>query len=92
MSEVVVNRLKQIIAQELDTNLTAEEINESASLFEDGLGLDSIATVELISLIEKHFEIEFSDSELNPEYFENLTILAEFVVNKQERQQIENVV
>lgn len=88
MSASLVNQLKTIIAQELDVNLKIEEINENVSLFEDGLGFDSIATVELISLIEKHFDIEFSDSELNLEYFSNLKVLADFLANKIESQQL----
>ncbi|NEQ09198.1 MAG: acyl carrier protein [Moorea sp. SIO4E2] len=82
MSETIVNQLKEIIAEELDVNIKLEDIDENLSLFEDGLEFDSIATVELISLIEKHFEVEFSDSELNPEYFSNLKVLADFISTK----------
>ncbi|NEP31974.1 acyl carrier protein [Moorena sp. SIO3B2] len=82
MSETIVNQLKEIIAEELDVNIKVEDIDENLSLFEDGLEFDSIATVELISLIEKHFEVEFSDSELNPEYFSNLKVLADFISTK----------
>ncbi|MEB3273795.1 MAG: acyl carrier protein [Prochlorothrix sp.] len=83
MSDTIIAKLKSIIADELDTNLSADEIDESTSLFEDGLGFDSIATVELISLVEKHFDIEFSDAELNPENFGNLKVLASFISSKQ---------
>lgn len=82
MSETVTNKLKTIVAEELDVNLKVEEIDENASLFEDGLGLDSIATVEFISLIEQNFGIEFSDGELNPELFANLKVLADFITAK----------
>lgn len=82
MSETLVNQLKKIIAEELDVNLKAEEIDESASLFEDGLGLDSIAVVELISLIEEKFNFMFSDSELSPEFFSNLNVLANLIGSK----------
>jgi acyl carrier protein len=82
MSETLVNQLKKIIAEELDVNLKAEEIDESASLFEDGLGLDSIAVVEFISLIEEKFNFMFSDSELSPEFFSNLNVLANLIGSK----------
>lgn len=91
MSETVINKLKKIIAEELDVNLIAEEIDENASLFEDGLGFDSIAIVELISFIEERFEIEFSDSELNPEHFSSLKILADFIISKKETPLVEAV-
>ncbi|MBD1219013.1 acyl carrier protein [Aphanizomenon flos-aquae NRERC-008] len=84
MSATVVDKLKKIIAEELDVNLQAEEIDENLPLFEDGLGFDSIATVELISLMENHFSISFSDSELNLASFSNLQVLAEFIAKKME--------
>lgn len=77
-----IEKLKVIIADELDVNLKKEEIDDNASLFEGGLGLDSIVIVELISLIEEKFGIEFADTELSPEYFGNLHVLAEFVSQK----------
>ena len=84
MSETLINQLKTIVAEELDVNLKVEEIDEDASLFEDGLGLDSIATVEFISLIEERFGIEFCEGELNPELFSNLKVLADFITSKQQ--------
>jgi acyl carrier protein len=82
MDKTAVEQLKVIIADELDVNLTKEEIDDNAPLFEGGLGLDSIVIVELISLIEEKFGIEFADTELSPEYFSNLHVLAEFVSEK----------
>lgn len=82
----IISKLKTIIANELDVNLTVDEIDENTSLFEDGLGFDSIATVEMISLVEKHFDVKFADSELSPEYFGNLIILSKFILSKKEAQ------
>jgi acyl carrier protein len=79
MSGALVNQLKTIMAKELDVNLKVEEIDENDSLFEGGLGLDSIAIVELISLVEQHFNFQFSDTELTPESFSNLNVLADFI-------------
>lgn len=80
----LVNQIKMIIAEELDVNLKPEEIDENASLFEDGLGLDSISLVELISLVEQHFGLEFSEQDLGPESFSSLTVLANFISGKLE--------
>jgi acyl carrier protein len=91
MSGTLVNQLKTIMAEELDVNLNVEEIDENASLFEDGLGLDSIAIVELISLVEQHFDFQFSDTDLTPEYFSNLNVLADFISAKLSSQRREAV-
>lgn len=78
----LVDEIKQIIANELDANLKIEEIDENSSLFEDGIGLDSIAVVELIALLEEHFGFEFADSELGTDLFSNINTLAKFISTK----------
>ncbi|VEN73215.1 Acyl carrier protein [Candidatus Desulfarcum epimagneticum] len=82
MSEAVIKKLKKIIAEELDVNLTADEIDENASLFEDGLGLDSIVIVELIALAEERFGFLLSEDELNPESFTSLRVFADVIASK----------
>ena len=82
MPNVIVDQLKDIIANKLDVNLAYDRIDENVSLFEDGLGLDSIAIVDLIVSIESTFSISIEDGELNADLFKNLKILAEFVRNK----------
>jgi len=89
MTENVINQLKHIIADELDVNLKLEEIDDTASLFEDGIGLDSVAIMEFITLIEEHFGFEFSDSELSPELFRNLKTLADFLSSKVDNSEVE---
>ena len=81
-SSTVIEQLKHIIAQDLDVNLALEDINEESSLFEDGLGLDSVSVMEFITLIEERFKFQFSDSELNIESFKSLNMLANIISNK----------
>jgi acyl carrier protein len=78
----IVEQLIGMIANDLDINVKAEDLSPDMSLFEEGIGLDSIAIMELIVLIEKAFDIKFSDSELTFEPFENLNILADFIADK----------
>ncbi|NJO16161.1 MAG: acyl carrier protein [Thioploca sp.] len=81
--QVVINRLKDLIAQDLDANIDREEIDDDVPLFEEGLGLDSVVLVELISLVEKEFKIKFADEELNPESFSTVKVLADVISSKQ---------
>lgn len=82
MADIIMNQLKEIIANKLDVNLKLDEIAENVSLYEDGLGLDSIAIVDLIVSIEKGFSISIKDEELNADLFKNLTTLADFIRGK----------
>ena len=79
MSEQVVERIKRIVVEDLDVNLSYEDLDETVPLFEEGLGLDSVVLVELISFIEKRFNIELGDDALNMETFKNLQSVAQVI-------------
>ncbi len=83
MITTTIEQLKNIISNELDVNIKAEDIEPNVSLFEDGLDLDSLSIVELISLIEEDFEFRFVDDDLSPENFQNLTVLAQLISERQ---------
>ena len=78
----IINRLKQIIVNELDVNVSLDNIQDNISLLEGGVGLDSVAIIEFISIIEATFNFELSDDELSMEPFQSLTKLSEFVARK----------
>ena len=82
MADNVMDQLKRIMVEELDVNLSLDEIDEDAPLFEGGIGLDSLATMDFILLIEGRFGFEFSESELEVELFRNLRVLANFIATK----------
>lgn len=72
MSEPVIEQIKRIILDDLDVNLSYEDLDETVPLFEEGLALDSVLLVELIGFIEKRFGIELRDEALNLQTFRNL--------------------
>lgn len=82
--ENVIDQLKHIIADELEMNIKLKEIDENISLFEEGIGLDSVTLMEYIVLIEERFGLRFSEEELNIEPFSNLRTLAHHISNKLE--------
>lgn len=77
-----ITAIKNVIASDLDVNIELEEIGDDVSLLENGLALDSVVIVELISLLEKNFDFHFSDEDMKPALFESLTTLAQFVADK----------
>jgi len=75
----VVSIVKAMLVDDMDLGLDAANIDASTPLFEDGLDLDSIVIVELISLVEQRFGFEFQDSDLRMAMFENLAALAKVI-------------
>jgi acyl carrier protein len=60
--EALKQQLKKQIIQFLNlTPLTPEEIKDDEPLFGDGLGLDSIDSLELIVLLKKEYGIDIKD-------------------------------
>lgn len=76
-----IEQLRHIIAEQLDANIQLSEIDPDVSLLEDGLGLDSIAIVELVTLIEENFAIQFGEDDLNMEAFATVRTLSQFIEN-----------
>jgi acyl carrier protein len=56
----VENKVKEIIAEQLDVSL--DELKMEASFIDD-LGADSLDIVELVMAMEEEFDIEISDDQ-----------------------------
>lgn len=78
MDEVLI-RLKRILADDLELGLTPDTIDETASLLEGGLGLDSVNLLELIASVEQRFDLQFEDADLRLATFANLRSLANVI-------------
>lgn len=89
MSDPVLEQIKRIVVDDLDLNLTYEALDETVPLFEEGLALDSVILVELISFIEKRFNIELRDELLNMDTFRNLQSIARVIREQLAEQQVD---
>jgi acyl carrier protein len=82
--EALEQELKQLIVESLMLDdVDAGQIESTAPLFVDGLGLDSIDALELAMAIERRFGVKFSpDDERNREIFANVKNLAAYVAEE----------
>ena len=72
----IITTLKQILAEDLDLNVSREQIGDDASFLEDGLALDSISMAELIDHVERTFSIRILDEDLETATFKSLDSVA----------------
>ena len=75
----IENRVKQVIIRTLSLEVDTEEIDDEDALFGGGLGLNSMATIEIIVGLEEEFGIEVPDEDLRVELFDSVQTMADYV-------------
>jgi acyl carrier protein len=83
----VIEELKELLILELNLeDITPDNIDTSAPLFREGLGLDSIDALELAVVLDKKYGIKIKSSdERNKEIFSSLNTLADFITENRTR-------
>jgi acyl carrier protein len=79
-------KLKNLIIEELSLeDVESDSISDDAPLFGEGLGLDSLDAVELVVLLQRHFNIQIKNLEEGREIFKDLNTLAEYIIQQKNR-------
>ena len=82
MVETTITTIKHLLVNELEVGLEAAAIKNDQTLLDGGLGMDSLAIVELVFLLEETLNVHFTEEELQPENFLTVERLAQFVDTK----------
>lgn len=78
--EELIQKLKKEIIEVLNLeDVKSEDIDENASLFGEGLGLDSIDALELIVLMEKNYGIRLKDPNEGKTIFKSIVVMADYI-------------
>lgn len=83
----MIDELKALLISELNLeDITPDDIDASAPLFRDGLGLDSIDALELAVVLDKKYGIKIKSSdERNKQIFSSLNALTDFITDNRTR-------
>jgi acyl carrier protein len=78
---VTSNEFKQFLIDGLKLeDISVDDINDSDALFgDDGLGLDSVDSIELVLIIEKEYGIKISNTEQYQEIFKSVNSLLKYI-------------
>lgn len=72
--------LKEQIIQSLNLQgMKPEDINDDAPLFGDGLGLDSIDSLELMVLLERNYGIKIEDARDGRKVLQSVRSMADYI-------------
>lgn len=78
MSTISTNDIRKLIAL---VNIDDIEYSNTDSLFDTGI-LDSLKTIQLMILLEKHLGVRIEPMELQIENFENIDLLVSYINTK----------
>lgn len=74
--------LKTQIVESLNLQgMTPDDIDENAPLFGEGLGLDSIDSLELMVLLERNYGIKIEDAREGRKAMESVAAMAQYIVD-----------
>ena len=78
---VTSESFKEVLIKYLNLeDVTPDEIDDNAALFgDDGLGLDSVDSIELVLAIEKEYGVRISDSKLYETIFASVESLLHYI-------------
>ena len=82
MSGLIEKLKKELIEQLNLEDLEPSDIETTAPLFGEGLGLDSIDALEIIVLLEKEYDIKIDDPRQGKEIMYSVKTLADFIESR----------
>ena len=74
--------IKTFVLQEFLPGEDAAELTDDIEMFTQGI-LDSLASLKLVSFLEEEFGITIEPHEVDAEFLDTLSLIAELVVSKQ---------
>lgn len=83
MEELVKQRIKALMVENLMLQVSAEEIADDQPLFGPGsLGLDSVDALQLVVMLDKHFGLKVADPAAAREILQSVNTMAAAVEKK----------
>lgn len=75
------DEMSQYVITQLFKGQIPQDFSDEYDLIDQGI-LDSVATMSLVTYIEKTYQIEFGEDEIVPEHLKSVKALANFIDRK----------
>lgn len=57
-------------------------VGDDSPLIELGVGIDSVAKLELLVALEREFSIRLDEAEITPEFFESVSSMSGYIADR----------
>lgn len=78
----VIRKLKDLMVEVWSLDINAEKISEDSNYLAE-FGINSVDVLEFLVRVEKVFNIEIDDDDLNAELVESIPNMAEYIIKRQ---------
>ena len=78
----VSERVRKVLEASLPQGVLTENIDDDFPLIELGVGIDSVARLELLVALEQEFRVRLDEGEITPEFFESLGEMSRHISGK----------
>ena len=79
MKENINSRIRKVLIEKMLSEVDPEEIKGDTPLIELGVGVDSVATLELLVALETEFKISIDEDDISQNLLENIDSIAEYI-------------
>lgn len=79
MKESINSRIRKVLFEKMLSGLDPKEINDDTPLIELGVGVDSVATLDLLVALESEFKISIDEEDINRNLLESIDSMAEYI-------------
>lgn len=83
----LIKELRQDLVKQLNLEeMLPENFDENTPLFGEGLGLDSIDSLELVVLLDRNYGLKLKDPKEGRNVFYSIRTMAEYIYNNRPKQ------
>ena len=79
MKENINSRIRKVLIEKMLSEVDPEELKDDTPLIELGVGVDSVATLELLVALESEFKISIDEDDISQNLLENIDSIAEYI-------------
>ncbi|MEM7009124.1 MAG: phosphopantetheine-binding protein [Thermodesulfobacteriota bacterium] len=73
------DRVKKVLIENALKGIDSDELTLDSELIEYGVGLDSVATLELVVALEQEFKVHLDEDELTADVFDTIKSISKHI-------------